>query len=641
MYFSSEWLKQRLSSISDRQLQIEEQIIFMTSASDFLVEECYAICLELLEEGEKTGNPDLCGFALLGMSYYHRMHGNMEKGNALESRLENLLPEMKESFPTAIVLQMLAFNYWSVGQRDRAFEYAYSSARMTEKIGGEGRGWSAFQFGVFYSDMKDYDLALENFTKAEAQSAELGLVYQLARSRSGIAGVHLGRNRLEESLAYNRLALEGYRSCGHQTALSRALNDLGVITRKLGNNAEAETYLREALSIRELQKYVPGIITSQMELAHVLIANGDSEESGELLGKALALAERTGSKQKIAECHRLLSELYKLKKEPWKALEHLDKFHEVRSGIAGEEASNRIQHLQQKFATEKSRQEAEIHRLRNVELKKAYEEIEEKNRSITDSIHYAKRIQRALLATDSFIARYVPEFFVLYKPKDIVSGDFYWAAAGTGNREQGAHLPDDANAPRSFYIAACDCTGHGVPGAFMSLLSFSFLNEAINERKLSLPGNILGYVREKLVTSISDDGQRDGMDCTLVSFDDKKKQVAYAAAYNAPVLVRNGEVKELSADKMPVGKSENATPFSTFTCDVQEGDVLYLFTDGYADQFGGPRGKKLRHKNLLRILGEINHLPLAEQKSVLEERHAEWKGDLEQLDDILIMGLRI
>ncbi len=262
-------------------------------------------------------------------------------------------------------------------------------------------------------------------------------------------------------------------------------------------------------------------------------------------------------------------------------------------------------------------------------LKKSIEEknvqILEKNREITDSITYAKRIQYALLAHKDLLSNNLSEHFVLFKPKDIVSGDFYWA---TNKRDK-------------FYLAACDSTGHGVPGAFMSLLNISFLNEAINEKNLEAPNEICNHVRNRLIENISQDGAQDGMDGTLVCFDKEKKVLTYAAAHNAPVLIRNNTITELSADKMPIGKGEIEKGFSHQTLNLEKGDMLYLFTDGYADQFGGEKGKKFKHKQLLEKLLAIHHKTVNEQKNTLNDTIEEWKGKLEQTDDVLVIGIRI
>ena len=266
---------------------------------------------------------------------------------------------------------------------------------------------------------------------------------------------------------------------------------------------------------------------------------------------------------------------------------------------------------------------------RQKELKLAVEqqhaEISEKNKEITDSIVYAKRIQYTLLAHDAFLEASLKEHFVLFQPKDIVSGDFYWATKKGDN----------------FYLAVCDSTGHGVPGAFMSLLNISFLNEAINEKGLVLPNEIFNHVRKKLVDNISQEGVQDGMDGILLCWNQVKKELSYAAANNAPYLIRGINSRDLAYDKMPIGHGQKEVSFNLYTVDFHPGDTLYLFTDGYADQFGGPKGKKFKYKQLQQLLASLHDMPLQEQKRILEDSIKEWKGRNDQTDDILILGLKV
>jgi hypothetical protein len=405
MYFSFDWYDKNIATIPDKKTRQEKAIIFLTSVSDYLAEESYKLSLKLHEEAKETGDKGLLSFSLLNIYYYKKGQGLSQEALEHFKESEKLLMEAGDSLTAGIACQMIAFEYWASGMRDKAFELAYYGLKIARSENGEGIGWSNFQFGVFHFDMKEYDIALDYFQRSEKQAIELELNYQLARTRSGIGGIYIATNRLQESLQYNELALEGYRECGHQTAISRALNDLGVINFRLGNGEAAEKYLREALEIRERLSYAPGIITSQMELSRVLMSKKETTESESLLLAALQMSNETRSKQKIAQCHMLLSELYKQKLEPWKALEHLENYFTVKSEVTGEEANNKIKSLQQKFATEKADQETEIHRLKNVELKKAYMEIEEKNKSITDSIQYAKRIQQSLLPSEKYIEK--------------------------------------------------------------------------------------------------------------------------------------------------------------------------------------------------------------------------------------------
>jgi serine phosphatase RsbU (regulator of sigma subunit) len=255
--------------------------------------------------------------------------------------------------------------------------------------------------------------------------------------------------------------------------------------------------------------------------------------------------------------------------------------------------------------------------------------LEEKNKDITDSITYAKRIQKALMASDSLLTKNLPEYFVLYKPKDIVSGDFYWAE----------------KIDNKFLIATCDCTGHGVPGAFMSLLGVSFLNEITKERNIIQPDLIFNHLRNDIIKALNPEGNeeegKDGMDAVLCSFDFQKMELQFACANNPLWVFRNNECIEFKPDKFPIGMQGELKSFSLQKLQLQKGDVIYTFTDGFADQFGGEKGKKFKYKQLNEKLSAISILPLAEQKKELEKTFDAWKGNLEQVDDVLVIGIRI
>ncbi|MFN8115865.1 MAG: SpoIIE family protein phosphatase [Bacteroidia bacterium] len=258
-------------------------------------------------------------------------------------------------------------------------------------------------------------------------------------------------------------------------------------------------------------------------------------------------------------------------------------------------------------------------------LKESHQILEHKQKEILDSIHYAKRIQNALLANKTLVNKNIPENFILFNPKDIVSGDFYWAAEHQNK----------------FYLAVCDCTGHGVPGAFMSLLNIGFLSEAIKEKNIEQPGDIFNYVRTRLIEAVNNEGQKDGMDGILVCYNKTTKEISYSAANNEPILVANNEISILEKDRMPVGIGERKKDFTTYKINAQDGDILYLYTDGYADQFGGPKGKKFKYKQLNDLLLEISAKSMNEQKEILTTTFSQWKGNLEQVDDVLLIGMII
>lgn len=250
-----------------------------------------------------------------------------------------------------------------------------------------------------------------------------------------------------------------------------------------------------------------------------------------------------------------------------------------------------------------------------------------KNKEIEDSIVVADRIQRALFPTPERWNRLFPESFIFYRPKDIVSGDFYFT--GTyGNYT---------------YIACCDSTGHGVPGAFVSLLNISFINEAISDRKITEPGKILDFVRMRLTERLTDEQTNEGMDGILLRFDSSKPDsVQYSAANNRPLIIRNRSAISLDTNKMPVGKSGlTESPFVTSEFQLEKGDLIVLYTDGFADQFGGPQGKKFKYKALDNLLSDTAHAPCSDIEKSLDDTFTFWKGDIEQTDDVLVIGIRI
>jgi serine phosphatase RsbU (regulator of sigma subunit) len=253
-------------------------------------------------------------------------------------------------------------------------------------------------------------------------------------------------------------------------------------------------------------------------------------------------------------------------------------------------------------------------------------EVKEKNREITDSINYAKRIQEAIIPSIHFIQESLPESFIFYRPKDIVAGDFYWAER-TGD---------------IFLIAVADCTGHGVPGALVSVVCCNALNRAVKEFNLIEPGQILDKTRELVLESFSKNGGniQDGMDISLLSI--HGNEVKWAGANNPLWMVSANEsqLKEIKADKQPIGKTDNPSAFTTHCLNVKNGDIFYLFTDGYADQFGGPKGKKFKYKQLEEFLLEVQSEPMEEQYHKLVKKLSDWKRGLEQVDDVCVIGIR-
>ncbi|UCG27657.1 MAG: SpoIIE family protein phosphatase [Bacteroidales bacterium] len=265
----------------------------------------------------------------------------------------------------------------------------------------------------------------------------------------------------------------------------------------------------------------------------------------------------------------------------------------------------------------------------NEEITLQKEIIEKKNIDITDSIRYAKRIQEAVLPSEKILQDFMVDSFILNLPKDIVSGDFYWIKQKDG----------------SLIIVAADCTGHGVPGAFMSLLGITFLNEIVERDQVVSPDKILNTLRENVIKHLKqrriESGSKDGMDMAICTLDTKSKKLSFAGANNPLYLVNKKEVKEIKGNRMPVAIHAKMNRFTHHDIPVMPGDSFYIFSDGYADQFGGPEGKKFKYKRLRELLFRIRDKTMDEQREILLKTHMEWKAEYEQVDDIVIIGFRI
>ena len=267
---------------------------------------------------------------------------------------------------------------------------------------------------------------------------------------------------------------------------------------------------------------------------------------------------------------------------------------------------------------------------RTKEIEKQKERVQMLYKNVTDSIKYAKRLQNSILPPDQWIKKLLPESFVLYMSKDIVSGDFYWV--------------ERINKDETLF-GAIDCTGHGVPGAFMSLVGYNGLNQAVKEHNLTHPDQILNDLSRLAIASLNrergSDFIRDGMDLAICKLNKKTRIIEYSGAKNPLYVIRKGELITYTADKFSIGEDGSELKFKLNTIQLEAGDSIYLFTDGYVDQFGGEFGKKFKYDPFRKLLLSISELPIEKQHEVLYETIVKWQGGYEQLDDILIFGVKV
>lgn len=558
------------------------------------------------------------------------------------------------------------------GNYPEALRYLLQSLRIAEQTGTKSLMSNAYgNIGIVYHKQGSYADALKNELKSLELDKELGDKTGIGASYVNIGNIYKDMGNYAEALDYNQLALTLFDSIGSKYGTGIAYVNIGLIYYLQNKYEDALKNQLMALSIFRAIDNKNGISDVYNNIGNIYMDQKKYAVAKKYTDSALILAKKIGEKDYIRTAYGALYALDTISGDYKTAYNDYQMYITYRDSIDNEQNTKKIVSEQMQYEFEKQQAAAKAEqdkkdaiaaqeRKKQLIIRNAFivgfvlvlalaffifrgyrqkqkanriitiqkELVEEKQKEIVDSIHYAERIQKALLASDDLLKDNLPEYFVFYKPKDIVSGDFYWA---TRKEDR-------------FYLAVCDSTGHGVPGAFMSLLNISFLNEAINEKGIGEPNKVLDHTRKRLIENISQEGGQDGMDGILVTIKPSKEgtELRYAAAYNGPVVIRNKELMELEEDKMPVGKSPREDePFRLYKKDLHKGDAVYLFTDGYADQFGGPKEKKYKYRQMMGKLLAISDKPMKEQGEILGKEFMTWMGELEQTDDVLFIGIRV
>ncbi len=574
------------------------------------------------------------GLGLLNLAFVD-YYAKSDLAAALEKAMQALKIFEKVDYQLGIgqAYTLISVYYWAIDDYDRGFKMMNQAIKMHEKTGfDEGLAWSHYIMGNSYMNLKDLDTAYFHLNIAEKLFDKVGDLGGKNGCISSLGNILQAKGDYELALVQHQKSLELAQNEQFKNFEARALNDLGVTYESLNQYSKALNYLMRSLKIRESTENQQGISTSQTSIGRVLMQTGDYKDALKFLELAEQTCLRIESKNKLMMTHKLRADLYKKMNEPWKALEQYEKFLDVKTKIMGEENSALLKNIQANYNIEKANQDAEIERLKNIELKKAYEQIALQTTKIIDSIKYAKRIQESVLTPVSEIKTHFRDSFVFYKPKDIVSGDFYWFA------QQEDHL----------ILAAVDCTGHGVPGAFMVVLANALLNDIVNEKNIIYPAQILKILDEKVREALHQEqntSSRDGMDLALMVFHRKTSEITFAGAKNPLYRVKNGKIERIKGSKFPIGgslmKKVTERQYESHTIRVQENEMYYIASDGFADQFGGSMNRKYMAKRFRQFLFQISDLSSEKQLQALENEFEVWKGDTKQTDDILILGVRI
>lgn len=499
--------------------------------------------------------------------------------------------------------------------------------------------------GICYFEMNEPDKALECYKKSLVYADSCKDYGGKGNTLANIGLIFIKQQQFDSAIFYLDYAIETYQIVDDKNGLAFANKNIGDSYFELGDYQRSLEYCKKAYQLADESKSLLaqkesclclyksnkklGKINDALHFHEQFIVIKDSLESTAKNEEILQLDfEFNLERQRLHDSLQFANEnhLQQVKYESTLEKKQITQY----ILFAGIGISLFIGVLMFRGYLRKKR-DHEIIAIQKNEVETQKHIVEEKNKEITDSINYAKRIQQAILPSNEILADTFNSSFVIYLPKDIVAGDFYWL-----ERNQSY-----------VFFAVADCTGHGVPGAIVSVVCHNALNRAVNEFKLTDPGNILDKTRELVVQTFekenyqkTKDTIRDGMDISLCVFDREKNKLYYSGANNALYLIRKNNLTEFNPDKQPIGRYADEKPFNTHTIDLQSGDLVYLYTDGFADQFGGPDGKKFKYKQLKELLINNANLSLADQAAVLKDKFEKWKGNLEQVDDVCLMGIK-
>jgi serine phosphatase RsbU (regulator of sigma subunit) len=638
-----------------------------------------------LSKGLKNKWFIISGAALSNIGSYYTTQGEMDKSIEYFKESIAFLEKSDAKMNLVTSYMNLGILFRVMGNLENAIDYFFKSLKVAESIKYYyGMGSANNLIGVVQAEQGNNDEAIIYYEKAKKNFVKSGDEQGIAQANANISQHKINIGKLEEAKVILEDNLRIYTKIENIYGISQTQIVLGKIYLKEGNIEKAEKYLIEA-------KLVIGDFYNPVAKASAYNAFAELEMLKGNYFKVIEYAE-VGKTESITaqdiEALRTASDLlfnsYRKVGDFKNALEMHLLFTSLQDSVKGIELEKKLfqketefEYSQKKYKDslvhaaenkikkeELARQDAELSAQQNKlyafiggfilivvfaiilfnrlkisqrqkriiedqkkEVVSQKEMLEEKNKEITDSINYAKRIQEAILPSRYSLTESLKNGFVLFQPKDIVSGDFYWLE----------------NIHGTVFFAAADCTGHGVPGAMVSVICSNALSKALLEENILLPGKLLDRTKELVIQRFEKSGEevKDGMDISLCALNYETKKLQWAGANNPLWILRKGEILEIKADKQPVGKSPSDSPFTTHSIDLFANDIVYIFTDGYQDQFGGPKGKKFKANQLKEILIANKDLTMEKQKAFIIDQFQQWKGELEQVDDVCIIGVRI
>ncbi len=593
---------------------------------------------------KNCSNPKLCEFykkkqanVFENFGYQYMNKGDVAK--AIEFYLKGLKihEALNCKMEVAATYGNMGFVYQQQGNLNKALDFYKISLKISQEINyNEGIATGYNNLGSINKDLDNYKEAIDFYNKGLEAYREINDIDGIATSLNNVGIAYKLKGEHEKSLIWFKKALVEFKKTKDTEGYLYSLNNIGTAYFKLKQYDLALKYSDSSYVYAAKVNTIDGMRISAKSKYKIYKATNQYDKALEMYEKYVSLKDSIKNEKNhvaiLEQQHQYNEEKETLKHEKQIAIEK------------SEQQKNKLitsaiililgivlvfsLWLYKKFKeTTKQKSIIEIQK-QEVEHQKAL--VDEHQREIKDSINYAKRIQTSFLASKSEFEKFTKNYFLFFKPKDVVSGDFYWANT----------INDD------FYVCAADSTGHGIPGAFMSLLNMSLLNEAVLSKNLTNTAEILNFVRKILILGLKPDesgqGGNDGMDCVMVKINKATLMLEYSGANNPLWIIRNNELIELNADKMPVGRSlSEHISFTKQDFQLQKNDSLYLFTDGYADQFGGPKGKKYKYKQFSDLLLSLYEMEINQQVYPIQTSFDNWKGNLEQVDDVCVIGIKI
>lgn len=634
------------------------------------------------------------------LGYTFRNQGKFEE--ALQYQLKSLSMQEKYGYTDfkLATLVNIGITYQEFNNYQLALKFYIKALKIAEQMNDEIQVADIQNnMGLLFINQKEYSKALKNYYKNVEIFSKAGNIIGLAPSYLNIGLCYEHMNILDSSLSNYTKAIHCFEKVGDKPGIGKTFNNIGVVYIKKQNYDEALLYFKKSLEMNRLVDSKKDMATTLGNIGFIYQQKKQFNEAKKYLEESLLQAKASGSIAEISNSAAYLWSLYKTTHQYQKALQMHELYSLMKDSISSDEKQKELLKATIKFGYEKkaaadSVANAKQLEIKNVELNNqriqikakrneqialfagltlvlifsgflynrykltqqqkiiietAHQSLEIKSKEILDSITYSKRIQKAILPPERIVNSYFHESFILYIPKDIVAGDFYWMEK----------IED------RIYVAVCDCTGHGVPGALVSVVCNNALNRAVNEFGEREPGKIFDKTRTLILENFakSDEDVKDGMDASLAVLDFKSNsnsnhvqnpnnnntvKLKWAGANNPLWVVKNRggvpELTEIKPDKQPIGKGFEDKSFSTHELDLQKGDTLYLFTDGYADQFGGNEkinGKKITKARFREQLLSISGMSMEEQHRHLLNYYETYKGKFEQVDDVCVIGIRV